>query len=105
MTERELQDAIAGMAQALGWKVAHVRPARTEHGWRTPWQYDGKGFPDLTLVKAGRLIFAELKSGRGNLSAEQSVWIDALEDAGINVYVWSPTHWVNGEVEGVLREA
>ncbi len=43
MTEAELQDGIATAAQYAGWKVMHVRPARTETGWRTAVQYDGKG--------------------------------------------------------------
>jgi hypothetical protein len=103
VTEAELQDAIAGMAQVLGWKVAHARPARTQSGWRTPWQYDGKGFPDLTLVKGARLVFAELKSSRGRLEPEQSVWLAALLVACPEVYVWTPDSWTSGEVERVLR--
>lgn len=102
MTELQLQDAVAGMAQVLGWRVAHARPARTERGWRTPWQYDGKGFPDLTLVKR-RLVFAELKSDRGRLEPEQAGWLTALNVPGVDVYVWTPADWVSGAIEGVLR--
>ena len=53
MTEAELQDGTAAAAQYAGWKVMHVRPARTaDGGWRTPVQYDGRGWPDLFMAQA-----------------------------------------------------
>lgn len=83
MTERELQDAVIELAQLLGWRCAHFRPARVMRGGRetyeTPFAADGKGFPDLVLVRAGRLIFAELKSAKGVVSPEQAEWIADLE--------------------------
>ncbi|MGZ4317386.1 MAG: hypothetical protein ACXVRS_16380, partial [Gaiellaceae bacterium] len=60
MTGAELQDAIVQAAHLAGWHVAHWRPAQTAHGWRTPCQYDAKGWPDLTLV-GPRLVVAEIK--------------------------------------------
>lgn len=103
MTERDLQYAVIGLAQTLKWKVAHFRPARTEQGWRTPVQADGKGFPDLVLAKPGRLIFAELKGDRGRLSAEQKAWINVLGATDAEVYVWTPDEWLNGAIETILR--
>ena len=60
MTEADLQQAVIECARTLGWMVAHFRPALRQSGrWSTPVQADGKGFPDLVLARAGRVIFAE----------------------------------------------
>ncbi|WP_346927547.1 hypothetical protein, partial [uncultured Arthrobacter sp.] len=78
MSERELQDAVIELARLLGWRVAHFRPARVRRGGReiyeTPVAADGKGWPDLVLVRGSRLIFAEMKSGTGRLSDAQIAW-------------------------------
>ncbi len=102
MTERELQDAVIETARLLGWKVAHWRPARTAHGWRTPVQADGAGWPDLTLVRRGRIVFAELKTGRGKLTDEQQQWLDALSGCGLETHVWRPADWTAGRIIGAL---
>src|SRR5215813_9770420 len=39
--------------------------AEAATGWRTAVSGDGAGFPDLLLVRAERLVVAELKVGRG----------------------------------------
>lgn len=79
MTEIEFEQAVVDLAHTFGWRVAGFRPARTQHGWRTPVKYDGKGWPDLTMVHpSGRIIFAELKTDRGALSAEQAEWADTF---------------------------
>ena len=36
------------------------------------------GFPDLTLVRDGRLVFLELKTEKGKATAEQESWVAAL---------------------------
>jgi len=102
MSEQELLDSVVELAHLFGWRVAHFRPARTAHGWRTPVAADGAGWPDLTLVRGDRLIFAELKSRRGRLSDEQQAWLDVLGAVG-EVHVWRPEHWSNGSIEQTLR--
>jgi hypothetical protein len=93
-TEEQFQDAVAAMAQHLGWKVAHFRPARAEMGWRTPAQYDAAGYPDLTMCRPPRIIFVEMKSQRGRIAPRQKVWLAALgQCAGIESYVWRPSDW------------
>jgi VRR-NUC domain len=103
MLEADLQDAVIDTARLLGWRVAHFRPARTEKGWRTPVAADGKGFPDLVMVRRERLIFAELKAAGEKLRAEQVDWLAALEHADCELYVWRPIDWTSGEIEGLLR--
>lgn len=104
MNESELQAAVIELAHLLKYRVAHFRPALTSKGWRTAVSADGAGYPDLTLVKPGRLIFAELKSRRGALSAEQAMWLEALREAGCEVHVWKPRDWQEGHIERILRQ-
>ena len=92
-SEVDFQRAVLDAARLFGWRVAHFRPARTAHGWRTPVQADGAGFPDLILCRGDRLIAAELKRERGRLRAEQEAWLDALAVAGAETYTWRPSDW------------
>lgn len=102
MAEQELSDNVVELAHLFGFRVSLVRPARTAHGWRTPMGADGNGWPDLTLVKGDRLIFAELKSAKGRLTLEQVNWLEAL-GVPAESYVWRPTDWTEGTIEAVLR--
>lgn len=53
--ERQWQAQVIELARILGWRVAHFRPALTKHGWRTPVQADGAGFPGSRVgAGAGR---------------------------------------------------
>ena len=58
------------------------------------------GFPDLMLLKPGRLIVAEVKSQKGRLTFAQEVWLEAFRETHAEVYVWRPDDWP--EVERVL---
>lgn len=95
--EAEWQKSVIDLARILGWRIAHFRPAQTKHGWRTPVAADGKGFPDLILVR-DRVIAAELKSSTGKTSADQDAWLAAFEVAGVESYVWRP-----GDTDHVLE--
>lgn len=101
-TEAELQAAVIELARLRGWLVHHCRPAqRQSGGWSTPIQGD-PGFPDVTAVRGGRVLFAELKTQRGRLSESQMAWLEGLKDTlGAEVYVWRPSHWP--EIVEVLR--
>ena len=101
LTGRELQHAVIDLARRTGWRVAHTPPIPTERGWRTAVAADGKGFPDLLLVR-DRIIVAEIK-GTDRLSPEQQEWLSAFRMAGVPAYVWTPKEWDSGEVERVLK--
>ena len=94
-TEREFARNIADLAHMYGWTLAHFRAARTEHGWRTPVEFDGKGFPDCVLVQPVRRLvwFRELKARGGRLEAAQQRWYHDLSKAGANVDIWRPQDW------------
>ncbi len=100
ITEQAFQRQVIALARLHHWRVAHFRPARTAKGWRTPCQADAAGWPDLVLCRPPRLLFVELKSERGRLSAEQEAWIDALTRAGQVCLLWRPSDWE--EIERVL---
>lgn len=102
-SEDELQTRIISLARATGWKVAHFRKARTKRGWVTPVQGDGKGFPDLLMVRRDRQLVAELKSEKGIVDIEQLGWLDALAATGTPALIWRPRDWLSGEIERVLR--
>lgn len=55
--------------------------------WKTPTQ-GTSGFPDITLARDGRVIFAELKTQTGRTTEAQRAWLAAV--GGI---VWRPEDW------------
>lgn len=103
MTEAELLSVVLQTAALFGWRTAHFRPAMTSHGWRTAVQGDGKGFPDILLVRE-RLMGIELKSAKGRLTDDQSEWLLALDKAGVEVHVFRPDDWTDGTIERTLRQ-
>jgi len=92
ISERAFQQAVVELATMTGWMVNHQLPAQNANGrWRTPTQ-GHIGFPDLVLAHPTRgVIFAELKSAVGRVSEAQRSWLDTLELAGVEAYVWRPT--------------
>ena len=103
MTERQLQEAVVELARLLRWRLYHTFDSRRSSA----------GFPDLVMVRRGRLLFAELKSSVGIKSQSQEAWLYDLEVAASmkegrgwacpEVYVWRPESWSSGEIERVLR--
>jgi hypothetical protein len=86
VTEAEFQQIVLDLAKLTRWLAYHTADSRRSH----------KGFPDLTLVRQPRIIFAELKGdgayGKRGLTREQTAWVDALQRCpGVEVYVWRPT--------------
>ena len=122
MTEAELQRLVTDLADIHGWAWSHFRPAQTKHGGRPPVSGSlGKGWPDLTLVRARdrRLLFVELKREHGLVDADQAAVLAILGElrhplttnhAGmttIAVHVWRPSDLGDpietGRVMEVLR--
>lgn len=99
-SERSFQASVATLARLCGWRLAHFRAAWTKDGWRTAMSGD-VGYPDLTMCRGGRLVFAELKAVGGRLGDEQVVWLDALRETPAEVYLWRPPDWP--EIRRVLK--
>lgn len=98
MSESDLLACVVDLAKATGWRVAHFRPARTAHGWRTPMVGD-PGWPDLVLAHPRHsTLFVELKSASGRVSPAQREWLALLNeiDAETDTHtaqVWTPAEW------------
>jgi hypothetical protein len=91
-TEAEFMRQVTDLATMLGWSWAHFRPARTSHGWRVPVSGPlGAGWPDLTLVRDDRLIFAELKRSSSHRPSPDQVFALELLGAAAETYVWRPS--------------
>jgi len=81
MSEDAFQEWVIALAKVYGWRWYHTRFSK-----RSP-----SGFPDLVLLRNGRLIFAELKSETGRVTTEQAEWIDDLDFVPLVwTYIWRP---------------
>ncbi len=100
--EATLQTQVIDLGHLQGWLVHHTRPATNLRGdYSTPIQGD-TGFPDLVLIRDGLLIIRELKAEGRRPSAEQRLWLEALEDIKyFEAGVWRPSDWPY--IERVLR--
>src|SRR6185436_14524371 len=83
ITEKQWQAQVVELALHLGWRKIY-------HTWNS--MHSAKGFPDLVMARE-RCVMIECKSETGKLKPDQQDWIEALEQAGVEVYVWRPSHW------------
>jgi len=95
MSEADLQTHIIAMAEVLGYEVVHIRDSR---GQRVA------GLPDLLLMRAPTIIFAELKREKGRLMAKQAWFLAQLRECGVRVYLWRPSDWMAGTVQRIIEE-
>ena len=89
-TEADFLAQVRAHAKQQGWLFFHTHDARGSE----------PGFPDCVFLlppgqqHQGRLVFAELKSRIGKLTAEQALWINLLQKvSGIECYLWRPGDW------------
>lgn len=94
-SEIDLQTHILLLARHLGFLAYHTHDSRRSE----------KGFPDLVLVKEGRLIFAELKRQKGTYGPGQEDWLKALDSTCAEVYTWRPLDWFEGRISLILQGA
>lgn len=93
-SEAEFSKRVVELARRRGWSYQ-----RTVDGlWAAS---HTSGFPDLTLVRGREVIFAELKTDRGHLSAAQSDLHEAWRKGGRRIRVWRPRDWA--DIEDALR--
>lgn len=102
-TEADWQKTLISYAHLMGWLVATFRPARVlRHGketYETPVGADGRGWPDLVLVKTifsgdTVILASELKSESGKISTSQAMWLENMDKvAGVFAFVWIPSQF------------
>ena len=80
-SEAALMEMIRRAAILNGWLYYH--PHSSKHST--------KGYPDVTLLRDGVLIFAELKTTTGKVSPDQQLWLDDLSHVHkTRSYLWRP---------------
>jgi hypothetical protein len=102
MSEDDLLRAVLDLAKLYNWRSFHARPAMTAKGYRTAVSGDGKGFPDLIMVKGADLLAIELKRDGGKATVEQQMWLAAFDLVARESTVWRPADWRSGEILRVL---
>ena len=91
---KDLQPAVRKLAKLFGWEYYHTHDSRKSEA----------GFPDLVLVRDGRLIFAELKREKKQPTDDQMKWLNKLSQCeNAEVYVWKPSHYLSGEIQNILK--
>jgi hypothetical protein len=90
-TEAQFQRTVIEAATLLGWVVFHF-PRMIGNP---------TGFPDLILIRDGVVLFRELKTPRGRVSAHQTQLHARLRDVGADVDIWYSSDWdtIAGELE------
>lgn len=98
ISEKEWQATVLDHAQRAGWLRYYIPDdmwkrafRKSANGKQYGQKLGDKGFPDLVLLRAGRLIFRELKKMGGTLQPEQKVWRDELLNAGADWKLWRPS--------------
>ena len=91
MSEYAFQSAVICFAHAYGWRTFHDADSRGN-------TVGSAGYPDLTMVRGERIIFAELKSERGKLRSAQRQWGRLLQYAEtrneyVEYHIWRPRDW------------
>ena len=92
-SEALFQGKVIGLAKQHDWLIFHPLTTQRKGAWST-FSLGHKGYPDLTLARAGEgVLFAELKTEKGKLNAEQLRWRFELEQAGAEYHLWRPSDW------------
>lgn len=92
ITEKEFQTSVLMFADLRGWSTYHTFDSRRS----------APGFPDLVMVRDHDLIFAELKSEAGRVTATQADWLERLHVVNaVHARLWRPSSWPS--IEKVLR--
>ena len=92
--EAAFQQRVVEVAQLYGWRVFSIPDSR---------RVSIAGWPDLTLFRKGKLIFAELKREKGRVSeAQKMVMAELALIPCAEVYLWRPSDW--DELVRILKQ-
>ncbi len=87
MTEKQWQETVIEIAKYHGYRAMHHLVSKgTEPGW-----------PDLVLAREARggrpaeVLFVELKTETGKVTAAQGWWLAVLADSGHESVCWRPS--------------
>ncbi len=82
-SEAACQATIVAAAKRLGWLVHAEPPSRRPSGAYSTLTQGHNGWPDLVLIKNGRLLVIELKRRGNHTTVEQDVWLEAFRQCGV----------------------
>jgi hypothetical protein len=93
LLEKHFQEQVRWLAKLSGDEfIYHTHDSRNSPA----------GFPDIIVLREGRMIVAELKREGGQPTPEQYFWlIEFLKMGNTEVYLWYPSDW--DEIERVIR--
>jgi hypothetical protein len=81
ITEAQFQRQVLDLCRLFGWRAYHPMLSK----------WSERGFPDLTLVRPPRIVFAELKRDKGKRTTHQDEWAELLQDCpGVEYFLWRP---------------
>lgn len=86
VSEKDFMAAVIAYAKGNGWLIYHTYLSRRS----------AAGYPDITAVKCGVLVFAELKVGTNQPTANQKTWLEELDKCSsscVETYLWRPSDW------------
>lgn len=92
MTERELQEQVRLMCSQLGLYHYHPHDSRRSTA----------GWPDSVIIGRAGIIFRELKTQSGQLSADQRQVGYLLAACGLSWEVWRPADLLDGTIGAQL---
>ncbi len=81
-SEKQFMARVVALAKSKGWRCFHPYDSRKSE----------EGYPDLTMVRDTRLIFAELKVKGRKLTKAQIAWLNDLIFAA-ETHLWTPGMW------------
>tara|TARA_Y100000310_G_scaffold317685_1_gene370820 strand:+ start:3253 stop:3537 length:285 start_codon:yes stop_codon:yes gene_type:complete len=91
VNEEHFQLSIIELAKLRGYEhIYHTHDSR----------HSPAGFPDLIMLKGGRMIVAELKMPGKQPTEEQYFWLCAFSRLTDDVYLWYPED--RNEIERVV---
>ena len=92
MNEKQLQQGVVNICRSLGILCYHTHDSRRS----------SPGFPDCVIAHPQGPVFAELKREKARPTKDQVIWLDYLACQGFRVYIWRPTHLLNGTIGMIL---
>jgi Holliday junction resolvase-like predicted endonuclease len=105
---RALEEAVEDLLSLHGWRWMHIRPALRKDGRYRTATTGHEGYFDYTAMRGGRVLFLEVKDGRGELSVEERCWSIEAEEAhrlapSVQYLVVRRADVESGRLEEVLR--
>jgi len=85
VTEKDFMHQVMDLAKLYNYLIYHTHNS----------QRSQPGYPDLCLVRPGRLVFLECKTEMGTLTPHQAMWLAVLNDSvpGVHALCVRPSDW------------